>query len=254
MISLKPLVIGLAGDELPRCAGRDEPGPDDDADRLAGEPEVVGGVGEADLTDDRCRLGDLIDRLERTFRDPVARDAAFEALGRAAVARLAGEAGAEIPDLRVRKMIAYATSAIDRPLGLGEIANVAGLSPSRARHLFVEQTGLPFRTYLLWLRVTKAVEIFASGRSLTEAAHEAGALFVVSVDPISLGILKRPGDYGADIVVAEGQSLGSPMSFGGPLRPLANSMTVSLVEVAPSVIRQLKLASAARNKMSCSTG
>jgi glycine dehydrogenase subunit 1 len=48
------------------------------------------------------------------------------------------------------------------------------------------------------------------------AAHKVGALFVVSFDPISLGLLKRPGQYGADIAVAEGQCLGNPLVYGGP--------------------------------------
>jgi len=52
--------------------------------------------------------------------------------------------------------------------------------------------------------------------ALAKIAHERGALFVVSFDPISLGLLKRPGDYGADIAVAEGQCLGNLMAYGGP--------------------------------------
>lgn len=53
-------------------------------------------------------------------------------------------------------------------------------------------------------------------KSIGELVEKSKALLIVSVDPISLGLLEAPGNLGADIVVGEGQALGNPLSFGGP--------------------------------------
>ncbi len=52
--------------------------------------------------------------------------------------------------------------------------------------------------------------------ALADIVHKAGGLLVQIFDPISLGILQRPGDMHADVAVAEGQSLGTPLLYGGP--------------------------------------
>ena len=55
------------------------------------------------------------------------------------------------------------------------------------------------------------------GPALCEAARKAGALAIVTVgDPVSLAVLRAPGDYGADLVCGEAQPVGLPPSFGGP--------------------------------------
>lgn len=117
-------------------------------------------------------IGDFRERLAAasTAQD----DHALIALGRELVSTLSAGAVANDADPRIRKVIAWAVEQIDQPISLSDALAIGGLSASRLRHLFVEQTGLPFKTYLLWLRLKRAVDVMAEGATLTKAAHEAG--------------------------------------------------------------------------------
>jgi len=97
------------------------------------------------------------------------------------------------------KVVDTYLSGHDLPLEKVE-SNLDGLSPDCAC-LIVQQPN--FLGY------------FEDMATYAQKAHENGALLVVIVDPISLGMFKPPGNYEADIAVAEGQALGSPISFGG---------------------------------------
>ena len=80
----------------------------------------------------------------------------------------------EAPDERILRATAYIRSHLDGALTLEEVAAEACLSPSRFRHLFVEQTGMALRPYILWRRFLRVWELLMAGETISAAAHEAG--------------------------------------------------------------------------------
>ena len=79
-----------------------------------------------------------------------------------------------ISDERILRAVSYIKSHLDAPLTLEDVAAAAFLSPSRFRHLFVEQTGMALRPYILWRRFLRVWELLMKGESLSTAAHAAG--------------------------------------------------------------------------------
>ena len=103
------------------------------------------------------------------------------------------------------------TYSRDLPMEVITIPAVNGRTDlARAQELIDEQTACLVFQHPNFFGCLEDVE------ALCELTRRRGALAVVSFDPLSTGILKRPGDYGADIAVAEGQSLGIPLQYGGP--------------------------------------
>ncbi len=80
----------------------------------------------------------------------------------------------EPSDPRVLFAIEYLRQSVDQPVSLADLARAANLSPDRFRHLFVEQTGMALRTYLVWRRLLHVWTLLMAGQTLSAAAHAAG--------------------------------------------------------------------------------
>ena len=79
-----------------------------------------------------------------------------------------------LADERILRAVRYVNAHLDGALTLEEVAAEACLSPSRFRHLFVEQTGMALRPYILWRRFLRVWELMMTGVTLSAAAHAAG--------------------------------------------------------------------------------
>lgn len=89
-------------------------------------------------------------------------------------------------------------------------------TPEGTADLQQVQAALNDQTACLVVQQPNFFGCLESAPELVAAAQKVGALGIVSFDPLTLGLLPRPGDYGADIAVAEGQTLGTPLQYGGP--------------------------------------
>jgi AraC-like DNA-binding protein len=105
-----------------------------------------------------------------------ASDAKLVELARATIASLCGAiAGpASPPDARIARAIELIRPRLGDAIALGDIASKVNLSPDRFRHLFMQETGVSFRAYLLWQRLERALASYIAGTTLTEAAIASG--------------------------------------------------------------------------------
>lgn len=112
-------------------------------------------------------------RLERAWRVEGSHEA-VRAVCMQLVEEVSGTAPREPSDPRVLAAVEYIRQRGDQAVTLPEVARAAHLSPERFRHLFVEQTGMPLRSYVLWRRLLQVWTLLMQGETLSTAAHAAG--------------------------------------------------------------------------------
>lgn len=115
----------------------------------------------------------LVAPLARAYEANESDDELIRA-AKGAIAALAGvERHAGATDPRVLRAIAYIRDHLDEPISLSSIADAVHLSPGRLRHLFVSETGVSCKAFVLWERLNVALSLGFGGTSWTEAAHAA---------------------------------------------------------------------------------
>lgn len=112
--------------------------------------------------------------LFEVWRQQESRAALVDAAHRVIVELTHGVEPSVASDRRIMRATAYIQRHLSEPLTLERIAAEVFLSPSRFRHLFVAQTGMALRPYVLWRRFLLAWELLMHGESLSAAAHGAG--------------------------------------------------------------------------------
>jgi AraC-like DNA-binding protein len=137
--------------------------------RAIAERHLQGGI--AEIPD--ALLADLAPALFAGWHERRA-PAIIDAATRIVRALTGGTEPSVVSDPRILRAVAYVRAHLDAPLTLETVAEEACLSPSRFRHLFVEQTGMALRPYILWRRFLRVWELVSAGESLSAAAHAAG--------------------------------------------------------------------------------
>jgi AraC family transcriptional regulator len=122
---------------------------------------------------DAAAVAAFVGRLDQAWRVERSHEA-VRALCTGFVHEVSGTTARESSDARVLAAIATIHQRAGAPVTLAELAKAAHLSAGRFRHLFVEETGMPLRTYLLWRRLLHVWSLLMQGESLSAAAHAAG--------------------------------------------------------------------------------
>ena len=144
------------------------------------EPESRAGAMLRRLLGDRSAaslppMPEAVAELAPMWESPPPADREVQDIGDRILERLLGPLQPELAlDPRIQRVLDWLAGPDEGGITAGEAASVACLSESRFSHLFTKETGLPFRTYVLWRRLMQAVQCKAAGATLTEAAHQAG--------------------------------------------------------------------------------